>query len=155
MDTEYPQPAKFVNDMLAIFSLQVTSFAPPECVDPNANFYTKLDHDVRSARCATAHLGLLPLCQGRPGRQVQNVCGLDHVLRVPPQLGDGAYLPYIRVPEFDDGHHYLKAQLNLRCHGLTHLLRVVASVMIFVYPIGVPLLMFVVLYINRLEISAS
>ena len=55
---------------------------------------------------------------------------------------------------FDDGHHYLKAQLSLKCHGSTHHFYVSwAAFMIFVYPIGVPLLMFVVLYVNRHEIT--
>ena len=42
VSTEYSEPAKSINNMLAVFSLEFMNFAPPECVDPDATFYTKL-----------------------------------------------------------------------------------------------------------------
>ena len=55
---EYSEPAKSTNDMMAIFSLEFMSFVPPECVDPDANFYTKLV--VMTAAPLAAPLGDRP-----------------------------------------------------------------------------------------------
>ena len=41
-DVEYAEPAKTMNKMMAVFSLDFLNFAPPECVDPDAGFYHKL-----------------------------------------------------------------------------------------------------------------
>jgi hypothetical protein len=41
-DPNYPWPAKEFSDSLSVFGLEVLNFAPPECINPGASFYTRL-----------------------------------------------------------------------------------------------------------------
>ena len=46
-DFHYPEPAKAAVEYLSLFGLNVLSLSPPECVNPDSNFYTR----VRSSVC--------------------------------------------------------------------------------------------------------
>ena len=138
---------------LAFFSLEFLNFAPPECVDPDAGFYHKL--------CIMTSCPFLvpPLIYA--------------YLRVINDDPDAGYktlsislqffelilnsVAAVILKAFDckryGGEHHLKEQLTIQCDFSTNSVRrlwvVYASIMTFVYPLGVPSVMLFVVPSRR------
>ena len=119
-EIQYPEPAKTLNDMLSIFTLQVFNMIPPECADPDATFYTKLV-------IMTSVPLIVPLLiwlymtfirrdpDANPKAFVTSIQFLELILGAVTLVSFQTFA----CEEFDDGHRYLVAQLNLRCDGPT------------------------------------
>ena len=88
-EIQYPEPAKTLNDMLAIFSLQLFNVVPPECADPDATFYTKLVIMTSVPLIVPLLIWLyLTLHQARPGREPQGLRDVDPIPRAHPRRRD-------------------------------------------------------------------
>ena len=152
-DFKYPEPANGAVDWMAAFSFNVLTISPPECVDQDSNFYTRL--------ALTTLLPLIAIVTGIVGYRVWNKYHDSEDRNFEVWAFIFAFLEFVLsgvstticktfVCEQIEGiGSVLSEQPVLSCDHENNPLRVwwtaYASFMFFLYPIGVPLLIFVLI----------
>ena len=154
VSVKYPEPANSMCNSLAVFSLQILNFAPPECADRRANFFTKL------LITTLGPIGLIPFifvyhaCIERAPNAGLKTLGTTTVLfeLVLSSVTTSIFRTW-DCGKFG-GTMYLKAQLNMQCEGPTYeWWKRYAVLMSLVYPVGVPLGMLTSLFCIRRDIK--
>ena len=158
MRAKYPEPAKTINDCLSIFSLELLNFAPPECVNPGATFYDRLIIMTTVPTLAPpviyAYFGLI---KRDPNAGYKTLAKSLLFFKLILGAVTTTILQAFDCATIKGSGQHLKAQLTLNCNFHASLRRrcwvLYASIMTFVYPIGVPAVMLVVLGRNQQDIN--
>ena len=145
-DIKYPEPAGTVNNALAMFSLQFLNFAPPECANPEADFFYELAIMTLGPFIAIPFIFVYYACiQRAPNAKLKTLAMTIVIFELSLCSVTTTTFRALDCEEFDDAM-YLKAQLSIKCEGQRYKWWTrYAYFMIAVYPIGVPVCMLVVL----------
>ena len=151
---QYPQPAESTNNVLALFSLKVLNFLPPECVNPDADFFTTLQIMTLGPIFAIPFIFFYYACIERAPDAKMKTLGMTIVLFELVLCGVTTTLFQTYECEDYGGKQHLKAQLSIECAGATYeWWKRYAAFMTLVYPIGVPLGMLTTLFCMRDDIE--
>ena len=151
----YPDPAKALAGFLGVTNLQIFRFVPLGCLLHGAGFYTKLLLKTLGPIMIILLMCMWPLSAialrtpyEEDARTTARL-GLLFLELVLPSVSTTIIETFV-CQDFDDGS-FLRAQLTLQCNASANRKYWVsyASVMLIIYPIGVPLLMFVLLRANH------
>ena len=158
----YPEPARGVCNYLAVFSLQLLNFLPPECARTGSTFYHRLVISTLLPLVAPPFIWAYFACVKRDADANVKALGLslaffELVLSSVSTMTFRAF----SCAEFDDGDgnvsYYLNEQLYLPCDDSPERRAWVlySGIMVVIFPIGVPLLIFTVLFHIRREIAVA
>jgi hypothetical protein len=156
----YPEPANGAVSYMSMFGLEVLNFSPPECVNYSANYYTKLTI-VTLAPITVIALGWLAVrahnfYTGAGNKSnmkfwANSLLFLEFVLSGVSTIVCKTFV----CQHFDGQGEVLVAQPTLSCHNHyqnRYFWEWYACFMVLIYPVGVPLLFFVMLHLQREKI---
>ena len=154
---DYPEPARTIIRVISVFSMQFLNYAPPECVNEGATFYDKL------LIMTIFQILVPPVIAVYFGRIKQDASWKQKTL-VATLLFFEFFLSATTTVIFKSldcityaGEEFLKVELTIACDSGSNPARmawvVYAWIMVFVYPIGVPLLQFILLWRMRKPIQ--
>ena len=163
---DYPEPAKSAAEFLSMFGLNILSLSPPECINPESNFYTRV-LITSQGPLGIIIVGVILVCVYnccRPERErveLHHTCAyvlafLEFVLS-----GVATVVCKTFVCEDIEGEgKVLIEQPTLLCEDLegnvshTHQMwKLYSGIMIVIYPVGVPLLILVSLVRQQKKIK--
>ena len=114
---KYPEPARTVNNALAVFSLQFLNFAPPECANPKADFFTTLWIMTLAPFIAIPFIfGYYACIQRAPNAKLKTLAMTIVIFELSLCSVTTTTFRALDCEEFDDAM-YLKAQLSIKCEG--------------------------------------
>ena len=158
-DFDYPEPAKSGVECLSTFGLNILSLSPPECVNPDSNFYTRVLIATLSpvgviVVGVVLVLGVYNSCRGERAR-VEPHQMWSYVLVFLEFVLSGVATVVCKTfmcEEIEGEGKVLLQQPTLLCEDLDgkvsttrRFFEVYSGLMILVYPVGVPVLILVLL----------
>ena len=163
-DFHYPQPAKWVVEHMSLFGLSVLSISPPECVNPRSNFYTRvLIATLGPLIVIVAGIALFFGYNSYQKRPEQNFEVWAYVLAFLEFVLSGVSTVVCKsfvCEEIEGEGTVLVEQPTLLCVKLNGEVSAIrrwweaySAIMMVVYPIGVPLFILVLLYLQRDKIQ--
>ena len=165
-DFDYPEPAKSVVEYLSAFGLNILSLSPPECVNPESNFYTRvLIASLSPLGVIFVGLTLVSAynrCRGHWPRAEWHHA-LAYVLAFLEFVLSGVATVVCKTfvcEEIDGEGKVLVDQPTLLCEDLDgnasptrRWFEIYSGLMIVLYPVGVPLLIVVSLALQKVKIK--
>ena len=163
-DFHYPEPAKWVVEHMSLFGLSIISLSPPECVNPRSNFYTRvLIATLGPLIVIVAGIALFFGYNSYQKRREQNFEVWAYVLAFLEFVLSGVSTVVCKsfVCEEIEGEGtvlveqptLLCVKLNGEVSAIRRMWEAYSAVMIVVYPIGVPLFILVLLYLQHQKIQ--
>ena len=157
---KYPEPANITVTLLAVFSLQFLSFAPPECANPDATVYTKLLIMTIGPFLAPPVIHFYYAClKHHPSAIHKTLATSIEFFELVLCSVTTVIFRIFTCAKFDGAGSYLKAQLNLSCEYEGNPERRwyvgYASLMVLIYPCAVPLGTLTVLFYIRKSIKST
>ena len=154
---QYPEPAKSMVNWMSAFSFNLITVSPPECVNQDSNYYTRL--------AIGTLVPLIMVAVGVAGFRIWNKYHDSEDRNFEAWAFVFAFLEFVLsgvstiicktfvCDEIHGAGSVLSEQPMLSCDHEGNPLRVwwvmYASFMFFVYPVGVPLLIFVLMFKQR------
>lgn len=157
--SRYPEPAATVASSLGLTNLNVFGLVPVDCF-LNGSFYNKLAMKTATPLVAVLVLWLYPLYLYLKGKDRStavhraarfSLLGMELIC---PSTTSTIFRTFVCVRFGDD--FFLRANLMIPCDKSLSVRRwwkFYAGLMIAVYPLGVPLMLFCLMYPNRAEIK--
>ena len=163
-DFHYPQPAKWVVEHMSLFGLSVLSLSPPECVNPRSNFYTRvLLATLGPLVVIVTGISLFFGYNAYYNRREQNYEVWAYVLAFLEFVLSGVSTLVCKsfvCEEIEGEGTVLVEQPTILCvkldgdkSGIRRWWEAYSAMMIVVYPIGVPLFILMLLYVQRKKIQ--
>ena len=163
-DFHYPEPAKSAVEYLSLFGLNLLSVSPPECVNADSNFYTR----VLIATLSPLGVIVVGICLFRAynswyNRRERNPDAWAYVFTFLEFVLSGVSTVVCKsfvCEEIEGEGTVLVEQPTLLCtrldgevSAIRRMWEAYSAVMIVVYPIGVPLFILVLLYLQHQKIQ--
>ena len=163
-DFHYPQPAKWVVEHMSLFGLSVLSLSSPECVNPRSNFYTRVLLATLGPLVVIATgISLFFGYNAYYNRREHNHEVWAYVLAFLEFVLSGVSTVVCKsfvCEEIEGEGTVLVEQPTILCvkldgekSGIRRWWEAYSAIMIVVYPIGVPLFILMLLYVQRKKIQ--
>jgi hypothetical protein len=164
-DFAYPEPAATATEYLAVFGLELLNFSPPECINPDSNFYTRLclatlgPEVICVLICVVVRAKNAYFFRDDPALLAEknlqmwaySLVFLEFVLNTVTTV----IFKTFNCDQVVGGNRYLVEQPVVSCESspIRQWWLAFATVNILIYPVGIPLLIFSLLFVRRNKIK--